>query len=510
MRTPAIAAAAVLSILIGAWHLVIATDGLSVTRLHIGSIPATVFRPAEIKAAPVVVIAHGFAGSQQLMQPFAVTMARNGYVAITFDFPGHGRNPTPLTGGLKDHDASARALLESLAAVTAFARSIDPRLALLGHSMAADIVVRYAQARPDEATATVAVSLFYKDATAESPRNLLIIDGALEPSMLQENARSIVAMVAGAPPQAHVTYGSFREGTARRLALADGVEHIGVLYSGQSLTEALAWFNEAFSFGQAHGGPGMVDARGRWLALLFMGLIVLAWPLAKLLPRVATGSMGGGYRGQRFFAVALLPAIVTPLLLWKMPTNFLPILIGDYLLLHFGMYGLLTALAMRVFRPENTAGVAYNSVSTHGKARLIAAILAATAYSTLAIGLPIDSFIFNFLPGPERVPLIIALLCGTLPYFIADEWLTRGQSRVRGAYAVTKICFLLSLALAVLLNLEKLFFLIIIVPVILLFFIVYGLFSRRAYLTTGHPLVGAVANATVFAWFIAVAFPLVG
>jgi hypothetical protein len=66
MRTPVIAAAAVLSILIGAWHLVTATDGLSVTRLHIGSIPATVFRPAAIKAAPVVVIAHGFANTSDI------------------------------------------------------------------------------------------------------------------------------------------------------------------------------------------------------------------------------------------------------------------------------------------------------------------------------------------------------------------------------------------------------------------------------------------------------------
>jgi len=50
------------------------------------------------------------------------------------------------------------------------------------------------------------------------------------------------------------------------------------------------------------------------------------------------------------------------------------------------------------------------------------------------------------------------LLVGTLPYFIADEWLTRGASAPRGSYLVTKICFLLSLALAVVLNMQKLFF----------------------------------------------------
>ena len=64
------------------------------------------------------------------------------------------------------------------------------------------------------------------------------------------------------------------------------------------------------------------------------------------------------------------------------------------------------------------------------------------------------------------------------------------------------------LAIAVALNLEKLFFLIIIVPVIVIFFIVYGLFSAWAYRQTHHPLVGALANALSFAWALAVTFPV--
>ena len=58
----------------------------------------------------MVLIAHGFAGSQQLMQPIATTLARNGFVAIPFDFPGHGRNTSPMRGGLTDQNASRRTL----------------------------------------------------------------------------------------------------------------------------------------------------------------------------------------------------------------------------------------------------------------------------------------------------------------------------------------------------------------------------------------------------------------
>ena len=78
-----------------------------------------------------------------------------------------------------------------------------------------------------------------------------------------------------------------------------------------------------------------------------------------------------------------------------------------------------------------------------------------------------------------------------------------------GGYAVTKLCFLLSLALAIALDLERLFFLIIIVPAILLLFLIYGLLAGWAYGRTHHPLVGGLANALVFAWAIAVTFPVV-
>ena len=129
-------------------------------------------------------------------------------------------------------------------------------------------------------------------------------------------------------------------------------------------------------------------------------------------------------------------------------------------------------------------------------------------YRVVIFGAAIDLFVTSFVAVPSRIPLILAMLAGTLLYFIADEWLTRGASAPRGAYALTKLLFLLSLALAVALNLEKLFFLIVILPVVLLFFLIYGLFSGWAYRQTNDPLVGAIANACALAWAVAVTFPM--
>jgi len=495
--------AGALAIVVALWQLAVATTGIDVTQSAVSGISVTRFAPTAGARAPVVVIAHGFAGSQQLMQSFAVTLARNGYVVLTFDFPGHGRNAAPLPGGLVDHDARTRALLGALDTVVAHGRTLpqgDGRVALLGHSMASEIVVEHAQQHP-EVGATIAVSLFSPEGTVRGTRNLLVIDGALEPSMLIDQGLHMIGERAGVPAREGVTYGRFADGSARRLALAAGVEHIGVLYSHDSMAEALAWLDAAF----ARHGSGYLDARGPWLLMLYAGLIALAWPLSLLLPRVAPAPLGAGCRGRRLLLIATLPALLTPLLLWKVPSDFLPLLLGDYLLLHFGLYGFLTAAGMFV------AGV---RLPPAGAARGAAwkfplAVVLAAGYAVLVLGAPLDRWVTSFAPSAGRMALILALLAGTMPYFIADEWLTRGAAAPRGAYVLTKCLFLLSLASAIVLNLPQLFFLVIIVPAILLLFIVYGLLSHWSYRRTLHPLVGALANALAFAWAIAVTFPLV-
>lgn len=497
-----LAALALLAVGVGAFQLFRTEAGLVVIRLTVGSTPATLYAPAAGAAAPTVVIAHGFAGSQQLMQPFAVTLARNGYRAVTFDFLGHGRNPQPLRGDVAAVEGATRALVAELAAVAAFARDLpgsDGRLAVLGHSMASDVIVRYAQAQP-EVAATVAVSMFSPAVTAASPRNLLVIVGALEPGLKEEGLRVVGMATGGAAPEPGVTYGQHADGTARRVAFAPRVEHVGVLYSPASMAEALAWLNATFG----RTGTGYVDARGPWIGLVFLGLVLLARPLSRLLPTVADRPAGAGPSWRLLLPLAVLPALLTPLILWQVPLGFLPVLVGDYLAAHFAVYGLLTGLGLWLAHRRLGLGLPGRLPWRP----LLAAAFAVAVYSILIFGWPIDRFLASFRPIPERWPLVLAMLAGMLPYFLADEWLARGPAARRGSYVLTKLCFLLSLALAVALSPERLFFLVIIVPVILLFFVIYGLFSRWAYARTGHPFVGALANAAAFAWAVAVTFPM--
>ena len=543
-----VALLSLLAIAAGVWQLQAASSGLLVTRQWLGSMPVTVFRPAApasqpAKASPVLVVAHGFAGSQQLMQPVATTLARSGWVVITFDFPGHGRNSAPMRGGLVDTNLSQHTLLAAMDQVAALARQLaapNTGYAVLGHSMASDIVVRHAQAHP-EVFATVGLSLFAPSISAStaanSPRNLLVVSGALEPAMMATEALRVVGRSAGQGAAAlGQTSGSFAQGTARRAVLAPGVEHISVLYSATTLAETRAWL--AAAAGRPLPVGGFTDTRGPALGWLLLGVVGLAWPLSRLLPVLISPTLlaaqqpraGGRSLWWRWLGpmpvpapvlVAVLPALLTPLLLWKLPTQLLPLLLGDYLLLHFALYGLLTAAASlwlvrraprftRVSRVSRVSSASSASrLSPAGGAALLLAITLATAYVLLAVGLPLDRYVFNLRPEPVRLPLIAALCVGTLPYFLADEAWTRDPAAPPAAYLVSKLCFLLSLVAAIALNPGRLFFLAIIVPAILVLFVVYGLFSRWIFKRTGLPAVAALANALAFAGFIGVTFPLV-
>ena len=313
--------------------------GVSSQDVAIGAIPATVFAPPQGPPKAIVIVAHGFAGSQQMMAPIATTLARDGYLALTFDFAGHGRNELPMHGGVAKLQKSTGHLLDELDEVAAYARSrpeYNGRLALVGHSMASELVVQSAMRR-DDIAATVALSLFGREVTATRPKNLLVIDGAWEFAALQDAARRIVGLTAP-DPQERQTYGDFASGTARRYAFAAGAEHIGVIWSLGALEETRDWLDAAF--GAKTIDPG-VDRRGPYFVVLFFALAALLRLGIGVLPSVADRPPAAPLSRGRFYALISAAAVATPLLLWKAPTDFLPILLGDYLAAHFALWGAL-------------------------------------------------------------------------------------------------------------------------------------------------------------------------
>jgi len=464
--------------------------GVLATPLAVGTTPATVWRLPDADPAPVVIIAHGFAGSRQLMDSFSLTLAQAGYIAVSFDFQGHGRNPVPMSGDVTRIDGTTLALMDELARVTDAALALpgaDGRVALLGHSMASDIVVRQA-IRDPRVQATVAVSMFSTAVTATAPRNLIVIAGAGEGLLAAEALRALHLT----DPTAGFgqTVGTPAQGTARRAVLAPGVEHVGVLYSATAMRESRAWLDAAF--GRASDTP--LRPRGGWIALLIISTVALGWPLAALTRRMRPATPPLGLAPLPFWRAALIPPLATPLLLSLFDTRFLPVLVADYLALHFLVMGL---MALFLARPA----LRLDRVS-------LALALPVAAFGILVFGTVLDRYVASFWPTPQRLAIIAAMAVGAIPFMLADATLTEGGRAPLHRTLAVRAAALASLGIAVLLDLERLFFLLIILPVILVFFLLFGTAGGWIGRQSHRPAAAGLGLGLFLAWALGVTFPL--
>lgn len=490
---PLVAVLALALIALSLWQLERPRAGLSITPLTIpDGPPATLFTDGGDAPAPVVIIAHGFAGSRQLMEPFALTLAHAGYTVVTFDALGHGRNPRPMSGDVTSVDGTTRLMVDELLTVARAALALprsDGRLAYLGHSMASDLIIRAAQQEP-RASATVAISAFSQAITATEPPNLLLIPGAWETRLRAEAIRALhLADPAAGEGQ---TTGDPARGTARRVAVAPSVEHVGVLYSATARREATDWLNATF----ARNLSAETDARGGWILLLLAAITALGWPLVALLPK------GQGtpthIPARAFWTATLAPAFLTPLILAPFDTRFLPVLVADYLALHFALYGAITlALLHRAGRLTNQF-----------PARAMVLSLAPAIFGILILGTALDRYVASFVPNAERATIILALAVGAVPFFLADALLTEGGRASILRTLAARGAFLASLIAAVALDFDRLMFLLIILPVILLFFLLFGTLAGWIGRRTGLPAIAGLGFGLTLAWALGVTFPL--
>jgi hypothetical protein len=156
-----------------------------------------------------------------------------------------------MSGDVTSIDGTTQLLMDEIGRVTDAvleATGAAPRVALLGHSMASDIVVRQG-IRDERVEAIVGISLFSQAVTEAEPRNLLIINGGLE-GMLREAALEVMAPLGVGEGE---TVGTPGDGFARRAVSSPFVEHVGVLYAATGLEEARAWLDQSFG---AHPAPG--------------------------------------------------------------------------------------------------------------------------------------------------------------------------------------------------------------------------------------------------------------
>ena len=265
-----------------------ADDGLSRGHEVVDGVPVTTLVADPGVRSPVVVVAHGFAGSAQLMDGIGIGLARAGYATVLLDFTGHGTNGERLP--LEGTSPTTDVLDADLGAVVSWAQQqpwADPaRIGLVGHSMGAGAVVRYAVADaqgPKALGATVALSLPSAENVPPGqptvPRNLLLLVGANEQQRFTDAALgAVVAAYPGA--QLGQSFGSSVDGSARGSAAIPRADHITILFSTDTLQQTVDWLDSSVgapSSGHTAGGGAI-----GWLLVLTIGAAIGFVPLARL------------------------------------------------------------------------------------------------------------------------------------------------------------------------------------------------------------------------------------
>ena len=486
-----------------------ADSGLVRTTSEVGTVPVTVLTADPDERRPVVVVTHGFAGSAQLMDDLGVAIASAGYAVVLLDFSGHGRNPEPLP--IAGRQVGTEVLDRDLGAVVDWARTqpwADPdRLGLLGHSMGAGAVVRYAvadAAGPRAVTATVAVSLPSDEAVTSSdpavPRDLLLLVGGNE--LPQFTDAALGALRAAYPDgEAGPGYGSPADGTARAVQVVPRADHVSILFSSDTAQRAVDWFDE--TVGAPSSGHAVGTGRIGWLALLTIGAAIGFVPLARL----AFGPVRAASPAPAWWLVLLVTvgsAVVASLVARALPgvAERVPLAVGGHLVVWFAAAGLTSYVVTRVLRVATVAPLA---VLPGFPWRDLVATFAMTAYAVLALGLVAQHTwtAFTFAGGRERWLLLVEL--ALLAWFWADDRIVGRRWWLALLTRVVVVAVLLG-SVAVLGAPSFLTLLVPLMAVVLVLLLVYGqTVTRRSSLPWAAPLVQAIP----IAYLVTTTFPLV-
>ena len=478
-RRLALAAVALLLILLAWWGLLGAGRGLESRRLSgANGEPLRFLAPADATGVPGVIIAHGFSGSTPFMLGFGQILARAGYGVMLLDFDGHGSARVRL-----DDNSLPRNLDAAYAALIA-QPEIDPaRVALLGHSMGSGAVMSAAIADAERYRATIAVSPTGAEVSPQSPRNLLLMAGTLEPRFAA-NGRDLLARAGGANDD-------LAGGRGRAMVDVPNVEHITILFSGVAHQAALDWLNRTFDRPAATAAP---DRRVVWYVAHLAGWLLLVTAAAPLFPAAAPAAVRR--RAPWPWLGLPLGALAAALLLAALGrfsdiSGLGGVLVGGALALWFGALGVVWLLLG--FRPPWPMG----------RDALWGLVLFAVL--TLAFGVMAGRVWLPWWLTPERFALWLPAAVAALPWLLAAGLAQQGASaRQRAGWWLFQTAVIVAGLLLTVVVAPGLGFVTLLMPVIPA--VLAGMSLAGAAID--RPWSYAIGNALFFGWLLVAIFPL--
>lgn len=449
-----------------------ARRSIEIDHLDFGQTPVTIYQGQSAEKS-LVIVSHGFAGSRQMMEAISLTLARAGHVVVSFDYLGHGRHDEALSRDIHSLTGTTEDLVEqTLEVINHAGQLIDAeKIALVGHSMATDVVIRAVERLP-QVKDVVAISMYSDAVTAEHPRRLLIVSGARE-TRLREVALQAIAQI---DPRAEGET-VVQTGVERRAVAAPWVGHVGVLWSATTLTEVADWL----------GNGGHPKTTGLWIAVLLASIVGIFWPLAKQLPR----ALSAPTPTARMAVMASIIASPVAFMAGLSGLSALGLASFGGLAVCFGVWGVVVLLVLRPQFQFSNADVWTG--------------LALIIWGIGIFAFAMDRYAAAFVPSGQRVPLMALLILPMIAFALADRVMVHGRHPV--IRMLLRLPFIAALLCAMIVRPDGIGLLFTVLPVLVLFFSVYGTMAAWAARERGLLGVG-IASGVILAWSIAASTPL--
>lgn len=250
------------------WNVITAQTSLTIRHIQRAGVPLLYMAPLQNnQKVPGVLIAHGYAGSKQLMLGYAYTFARAGYAVMLWDFDSHAANTQRLQS-----DSLSENLNVAYTALIEQPEVDRSRLATLGHSMGSGAVMSAAINNLNTYAATIAVSPTGARPTPNSPRNLQLQAGSWEGRFIA-NAQRLLQAAGG-------VNSNFAGGKARNLVIIPNAEHITILFRARSHEAAKNWLDGTFGVQRQ---SNYVDNRIIWYFVQLLAWLVVLGAIAPVL-----------------------------------------------------------------------------------------------------------------------------------------------------------------------------------------------------------------------------------
>ncbi|MHA2006560.1 MAG: serine aminopeptidase domain-containing protein [Promethearchaeota archaeon] len=233
-----------------------------------------------------IILGHGVMSNKEMLKDFAVEFAAAGFVAVPFDFRGHGQSTGEHTWGSLTND------IEAIVSYLNTRSDIDTsNLAYLGYSMGGvglQVVNESTDFKCFIGAGTRLPSNIRKG-NSTNPLNILMIlgryDELITPNDLKEGLSDYTG-ISVANIDVNKLYGSFEEGNAAKIYLDDLTNHVLGDWDPDFIMEARVFLSNSFSDVRPVDENYVVNTRLFILSLQLFGgfgfFILIVDPLSKL------------------------------------------------------------------------------------------------------------------------------------------------------------------------------------------------------------------------------------